>query len=61
MEINQAISALETEGFEVHSIFPCSAGVSHYNFDVWLSDDSEQQRYVARFESDLGKSAGRRI
>ena len=61
MEIDKAILALESEGFEVHSIFPCPTGVSHHNFDVWLSDDSEPQRYVARFESDLGKSNGRRI
>lgn len=63
MEIKQAIEALESEGFKVHSISPCPNGVSHHNFDVMLSNNfsSEPQRRVARFESDLGRSDGKRV
>lgn len=63
MELKQAVSALETEGFAVHSISPCPSGLSHHNFEVMLSSNfyPEPQRLVARFESDLGRSDGRRI
>jgi len=62
MDIEQATKALESEGFNVHSISPCSNGISHHNFEVLLSyDSSEPQRRVARFESDLGRSDGKRI
>lgn len=63
METKKAIEALETEGFKVHFITPCQNGVSHHNFDVMLSENSssEPQRRVARFESDLGRSDGRRV
>src|SRR3989344_5674585 len=56
MDTKQATDALQTEGFNIHSIAPCSTGVSHYNFEVLLSrDSSEIQRYVARFEVESGR------
>lgn len=63
MKLNQAAEVLESEGFKVHSISLCSNGVSHYNFDVMLSNNFslEPQRYVTRFESDLGRSDGGRV